>query len=528
MKLKTRPEFWDEMAETAPRAWRITCIVVMIALLLAISADVDNLKPEFRNTGLLLRLISFSFFFFTLPLTWLFPALIRKRYQLMLTIMIYIINIPVALVGSHCGEKGLLYFAGIVEVNFAAATFLTLRPTRYLPGLILTNIFFPVAWVAIGGNPPDQVFVNIIVTLAIFAVVTFATYIVILEYKVRSFEQRRELREKGERISEILESITDAFISLDSDHRLVYINREARNFFSRDHKSLAELQGRIIWDLYPNLVGDSRLHSECLTVMQSGKAVSFEEFYPRFGGDFEVHVYPARNGLSVYFNEITERKENERRIEKSLAEKEVLLRHIHHGVKNNLQTITSLLNLQSNLMENPDAIAALDQSRNRIQTMALVHEKLYQSEDLSSIDLAEFTNSLSGYMFDACGVGTDRVGLEIDMDRIRLPVDTAIPCGLIINELISNSLKHGFPSGKEGSIRISLKPLEEHDYVLEVSDNGIGLNGKSQEEKVTSLGLQLVRILSEKQLAGKMSVRGDTGFAVTIRFNPKIVQPSAN
>jgi two-component sensor histidine kinase len=191
------------------------------------------------------------------------------------------------------------------------------------------------------------------------------------------------------------------------------------------------------------------------------------------------------------------------------------LKEIHHRVKNNLQVMSSLLYLQSKNIEDKGTLAAFQESQNRVRSMALVHERLYQSQDLARIDFAEYTRSLANHLFRSYGVNTNVIRLKISVDDVSLGIDKAIPCGLIINELVSNSLKHGFLGGREGEIRIELR-ADDGQFTLMVSDNGIGFPKGVDFRNPKSLGLQLVNTLVE-QLEGtiKLDRSGETAFEIT-------------
>jgi two-component sensor histidine kinase len=198
--------------------------------------------------------------------------------------------------------------------------------------------------------------------------------------------------------------------------------------------------------------------------------------------------------------DITERNHMTKKLSSALEEKEVLLREIHHRVKNNLQIIISLLNLQSRSFSDKNVLGAMMESQNRVRAMALVHEKIYQSENLSEIDITEYIRYLGNYLFQFYGVNMNAIQLKIEGENIRMGINTAVPLGLIINELISNSLKHAFPKGSKGEILIRLDTTDT-DTELIVSDNGIGFPKDYDWQKSETLGLMLVQSLIRQILA---------------------------
>jgi len=214
----------------------------------------------------------------------------------------------------------------------------------------------------------------------------------------------------------------------------------------------------------------------------------------------------------VLMQDDTERRIAEERIRASLKEKEVLLKEVHHRVKNNLQIISSLLNLQSKYIKDDQALEMFKESRNRIRSMTLIHEKLYRSKDLANIDVAEYIQNLSSNLFRSYSAG--RISLRTQVDDILLGVDTAIPCGLIINELVSNSLKHAFPD-KQGEILVDLH-RDNGKFTLRVRDNGVGFPEHVDFRNTDSLGLQLVCTLTD-QLDGEIELdrAGGTEFRIT-------------
>jgi len=207
--------------------------------------------------------------------------------------------------------------------------------------------------------------------------------------------------------------------------------------------------------------------------------------------------------IQVVVQDITERKDAEERIRASLEEKEVLLKEIHHRVKNNLQIISSLLHLQSEKIEDAALIKGFDDSQHRIRSMALIHEALYRSADLARIDFIGYVRQLTDHLLDSFGVDGQQISLDVEIDGVQLTIDKAIPLGLIINELVSNALKYGFPDLRQGRILIALTAKEEDgSFTLSVSDDGIGFPSDIEVESADTLGLRLV-----KTLVGQLKAR---------------------
>ncbi|MBM0743771.1 PAS domain S-box protein [Phormidium sp. CLA17] len=220
--------------------------------------------------------------------------------------------------------------------------------------------------------------------------------------------------------------------------------------------------------------------------------------------------------------ELGDRKQAEASLRKSLQEKEVLLKEVHHRVKNNLQIVSSLLRMQSRKVDSLQTFKVLQESQNRVQSMALIHEQLYQSSDLAEIDLSEYLHSLVNNLFSSYGISYQQVTLSIETNGTYLNLNTAIPCGLIINELISNSLKYAFPANQLGEIRICVtsvldESLNEYKGTLLVMDNGIGIPTTIDWQNSPSLGMRIVRNLVH-QIKGDITLLPGTGTAFQITF----------
>jgi len=232
--------------------------------------------------------------------------------------------------------------------------------------------------------------------------------------------------------------------------------------------------------------------------------------------DYLVKGQVDSNLLERSIRYAIERKQAEEQIKASLKEKEVLLREIHHRVKNNLQVISSMLYIQSGYIKDKEAFEMFKETQNRIKSMALIHEELYQSKDLSKIDVAKYLQKLATDLINSYGIKQEDIKLKMAIHEVLLGVNTAVPCGLIINELVSNSLKHAFPNGKEGEIRVALRSDNANKFALIVSDNGVGFPKDLDFRNTETLGLQLVTTLV-KQLGGTIELdrSGGTEFKIT-------------
>ncbi|MCF7886300.1 MAG: ATP-binding protein [Candidatus Marinimicrobia bacterium] len=219
--------------------------------------------------------------------------------------------------------------------------------------------------------------------------------------------------------------------------------------------------------------------------------------------------------------EIEERKKVENKLKKSLQEKDILLREIHHRVKNNLQIISSLLNLQSKKIKDRDARAAFQQSCDRIRTMAAIHNQLYRYENLAQIKFSKYVKDLTNYLFRSYSILSDHIKLNLEIDEnIFLEIDKAIPCGLIINELVTNALKYAFPDQKEGHIEIEMNMKNDKDVALVISDNGQGLPADFSFDNTDTLGVRLVNRLVD-QLDGDFKYYNSNGTQFFITFPNK-------
>jgi PAS domain S-box-containing protein len=312
----------------------------------------------------------------------------------------------------------------------------------------------------------------------------------------------------------------DAFVITDLQNMVIYVNQA---FIDTYGYTEDEIIGKDVMVIRSSRVAkelSERIRQGTRAAGWSGEIMNRR----KDGEEFPVELWTStvRNdhgepvALVGVAREITERRRTEDQIKASLAEKEVLLKEIHHRVKNNLQIITSLLSLQSGKVESPEIQSLLRESQTRVKSMALVHEELYQSEDFSRVDFADYIRRLTSNLFHTYQTGPIPISLLVDVQELFLTVDTAVPCGLIINELVSNALKHAFRNREGGTVTIRLQS-DGAFYVLTVSDDGIGLPPGIDPATTESLGLQLVSTLTH-QLGGTLSVTRDQGTRFEVQF----------
>lgn len=350
-----------------------------------------------------------------------------------------------------------------------------------------------------------------------------------VEGTLRNITERKraeeELQAREAYLEQLFESAQEAIVMTDSMGNILRVNKEFIKLFGYSQKEVASRK-------LDELIVPENLQDMAISITQSvskGKSISFEAIRQRKDGTMiDVSVLAAPiiiggkfEGMYGIYRDITERKQAEKQIKASLKEKEVLLQEVHHRVKNNMQIISSLHNLQSKQIQDKKAMEIFKSIQNRVKSMALIHERLYQSKDFSQVDCTEYVRSLTSHLFSSYGIDPQAIKLSIDIKDVSLNINTAVPCGLIISELVTNSLKYGFPGGEKGEIKVAMHALNANEIELIVSDNGVGLPKDIDIRNTDSLGLHLVSILAEDQLHGKIILDRTEGTSFHIKLKMK-------
>jgi PAS domain S-box-containing protein len=338
---------------------------------------------------------------------------------------------------------------------------------------------------------------------------------------------RGQSRLKGEdSFRRVVEWAPNAMVMVDTQGRIVMVNAETERVFGYRREDIV---GRAVEQLVPHQFSgnhaafrDGFFANPAPRPMGSGRDL----FARRADGtEFPVEIglnpIDTEGGAMVLASiiDITERKRAQARIEKALEEKTVLLNELHHRVKNNLQMISSLLSLQASNSNDARLREVLSECQNRVKAMGLTHQLLYERKDFSRIDLGEYLDRLSQLLlstYQARGKGIS-LDLVLPPERHYVGLGKAIPCGLAVNELVTNAFKHAFPAEREGTITVALAAGEGNEVVLTIADDGIGLPPGFDIDTIKSLGLRLVPLLAE-QLQGTLAIDGSAGSRFALRF----------
>jgi PAS domain S-box-containing protein len=343
--------------------------------------------------------------------------------------------------------------------------------------------------------------------------------------------KRRKAEKELEDRERLLRLVTDNMLNLvahvDKDGKFMYVSPSVKNLLGYE---VDEVLGKNVFE-FMELTHPDDIEKVMSTFIDDNQTYKPGNVQHRFkcadnhymwinsSGNPLFDSENKYNGVVFSMTDIDSIKNTEEKYKSSLHEKELILRELHHRVKNNMQIISSLLSLQAKSLKDERDLEIFKSSQSRVKSMALIHEKLYDSPDFSHINLADYIQSLVEELYDTYNIRADKIHLKINIHDIKLNMETSIPLGLLINEIVSNSLKYAFPENENfenPKLVIELKK-EKNDYILMIMDNGIGIHDKLDLEKSESLGMQLINSLTE-QVDGKLKLDTSHGTKFTIKF----------
>ena len=350
----------------------------------------------------------------------------------------------------------------------------------------------------------------------------------VVEMAIYKVEMDSKLKQSEGWLFTTLKSIGDGVIATDENGLIKFVNSVAREltgcgqenvvgkplnyiFTAINEHTLEEIESPVGKVILGNVIVELSNHT--ILLCKDGRKIPINHSAAPIRDDNNNIV-----GVVLILRDITDRKKSEDNLEESLGQKEMLLRELHHRVKNNMQVISSLLRLQAVTLNDKKAIAVFRECQNRIKAMALIHDKFYHSKDLSNIDFETYVRDLVKTLAQSYDISQSKMTVDINIENVSLEIDTAISCGMIINELISNSLKHAFPQGAKGNIGVSVLPAEGDCVEMIISDNGLGFPAKLDFQKTETLGLQIVNTFVKDQLGGEIELDRSKGTKFKIKF----------
>ena len=338
----------------------------------------------------------------------------------------------------------------------------------------------------------------------------------------------RNVPDRNRLFRQVVEAAPNAIVMINSSGRIEMVNAQAERVFGYPR---AEMLGQSIEMLLPERFRHDHpeLRAAFYSLPRPRAMDAGRNLYAlrKDGSEFPVEIglnpIETDNGTMVLsaIVDISGRQREAERIQAALKEKDVLLGEVHHRVKNNLQVVYSLLHLQSAQITDPAALDLLRDSQNRIRSMAFIHQTLYGSKDFAKVPFGVFIDTLLPALIESYAIDPGRIKVRVEVEPVRLPIDAAVPCGLVVNELISNAFKHAFPNNGRGEISIALTRRtgdgDGDEALLSVSDNGVGLPDHVDPENTETLGLQLVRLLAD-QIDGSVSIQRSAPTCFSLRF----------
>ncbi|MES2565572.1 MAG: histidine kinase dimerization/phosphoacceptor domain -containing protein [Bacteroidota bacterium] len=345
-----------------------------------------------------------------------------------------------------------------------------------------------------------------------------------------------DLAKKDDEFKIILERVSDAFVALDKNWKYTYVNSKAGELFGRKPEYLV---GKHIWTEFPEGI-DQPFYKAYHRAMETQKYEYIQEYYPPYDLWFENHIYPSPNGLTIYFADITTKKKAElaiesyqTKLEQDVKERtselerqngivkaqkhqiEDIIKELHHRVKNNLQIITSLLRLQSDKVEDESTKEIFSDCQNRIYSMSLIHEKMYQSENLTKINTKDYFPELINDIISSGNISNE-IKQNVQVDPVEMPTKMMVPLGLLVSEIVLNSMKHAFKATEQGEILFRFTNEGDGNFKILMGDNGSGIDPNAEIKK-NSLGLGLIESFVE-QLDGTLTKIQGPGTHYEINF----------
>jgi len=334
-----------------------------------------------------------------------------------------------------------------------------------------------------------------------------------IAFSIANIHSFQQLQQSEEQYRSILKNMQEGYYEVDLAGHITFCNEALCRMFGYSRNDLIGMDSRCLFEesTFNDLVHIAANIQKDLSDTTIAEYEVVQKDGTRSLVESSITLKVDQDGHPIGFQgvsrDITERKQAEKHLKATLYEKEILLKEIHHRVKNNLQVISSLLNLQARVLHNEHDRMLFQESQQRVRTMALIHEKLYQSADLTRIDFQEYVDHLLRDVSQLYGSSMQSIQITTDIPTIELHIDVAIPCGLIINELVANALKYAFPIG-HGTVTITFRQIDTQ-YQLTIQDDGVGLPESFDLTQLNSLGLQLVQGLVEEQLDGIFELQQD-------------------
>jgi PAS domain S-box-containing protein len=520
--------------------------LVLTLILFIINASInETLFPGSVFIRFFLRFgIIFPYLLISIALISIKP--LQKGLNTSLTIVNLLVAVAIFTIGAFTDVHAKAYHFYYTWVGLVIVGVFTFYRIRFLNLLIIGSILVLSYILAILYNKsyeddPEVFMSELLFVISMTSVGFFIAYI--FEKKNRKdFMQQKELAEhyailkeemskkesaeaaliqSQKKYHDAIDAIPDRVFVVDKDRKIVLVNAAFREW-DQSYKMHSELTGKKFYELYPEL--QEQINENTDEVFATGKAsISVRSFMTNGTLRYiEIRKIPILSNshvgqVMIIFRDVSREKEVEQLKQKNAEQKEVMLREIHHRVKNNLAIVISLISIQIRNYPNPDLKKPMMDIEMRIRSMALIHEYLYRSDILDNIPLSSYLQSLASVILGTLGEGNIRLGTDIE--PIYISINTALPLGLITNELITNAIKYSFPDNQEGEINIILKP-EINDngrYRLTIEDNGVGLPSDFSIEKPSSTGMLIVKLLIE-QLGASLEIESMHGAKFSIIF----------